>query len=205
MSSSATQISPEEAYNAPVTPSDAAQMFLVKTNKNERPYDLAIKKLNNRFIEQWKTDVLDRVADSRGTIASGTVYSSYSNYQSYHDISMYIKSRNNGELPPVPTRDEALKWYDFLRKSSIKTICKRLSRKMLQMIYTNVIQAYLYDHTAQWFWDNYYSTTTDLVEIDKMKESFPKDPVMPEGFDMDELSDIEMKVMIILRNVPKPN
>ena len=45
--------------NQKISVSDVCSSFRQPINKNEKPYTLAVKKANNKFIDDWKQDVLD--------------------------------------------------------------------------------------------------------------------------------------------------
>jgi hypothetical protein len=49
-----------------ITVSDVCSAFRVPIGRNEKPFTLAVKKLNNKIIDDWKDDVLDvRAIDSK--------------------------------------------------------------------------------------------------------------------------------------------
>lgn len=108
----------EDVYTSPISTGDASAMLRRRVQKNDRPYIAETTTLNNRMVDDWKTSVLDQIADSRGTVPSGRVWESWRLYNEGKGILKYHDLKEKGMI--LETLPEVLEfWKDFFEHLNV--------------------------------------------------------------------------------------
>nr|QBK86719.1 MAG: uncharacterized protein LCMAC103_00480 [Marseillevirus LCMAC103] len=101
----------------PILTSDAAAMFRRKIMKNDRPFDVCNKGWNNRRVDAWKADLLDKVARD-GRLQTEIVMGLWSLYVRGDEISKMVDLSAAAASPteafPSPCDEKELDaWREF--------------------------------------------------------------------------------------------
>ncbi len=105
--------------NAPMLTSDAASMLRRRAQKNDRPYIAKTTKLNNRKVDDWKKNVLDKISDNRGMVLSGRVWHSWELYNEGKSVLKYRELKTKGVIPEI-SPDILEFWKDFFENLTVE-------------------------------------------------------------------------------------
>ena len=112
------QMSCEELYNAPIAIDDVAGMYRRKVQRNDRPYIAETTKLNNRTVDDWKKNVLQKICDGEGKVPANRVEKSFRLYEEGKNIEQYMEMKKKGMVPVYS--DEVIEfWKDFFENLTV--------------------------------------------------------------------------------------
>lgn len=117
----------QDLYNLPISVDDAASMLRVLIPKNEKPYTTEVMRMNNRMVERWKTELLDRLQNTSGKIPSGIVWNSW---MIFNDGLETRKLLSQGDNIIRPSEEEVEKWRNLFENSTITELYE-LGRSVL--------------------------------------------------------------------------
>ena len=100
-------------YNIPCPIEEAANMLRVPLRKNEPPYTLAVKKLNNRLVDEYHDVILRPMANKKGTVPSGKVCIVWDAFQTGTQICNIVPIADMIVRPDAP---QFSYWIRFLRQ-----------------------------------------------------------------------------------------
>nr|QBK86529.1 MAG: uncharacterized protein LCMAC102_03240 [Marseillevirus LCMAC102] len=192
----------DDYYNAPISTGDAAAMLRRQPQQNERPYTSTTTKLNNRQVDEWKKNVLDKTAN-RGSIPSGRVWNSWQLYNEGNGVKKYIELRDKGMIPQISLGVLEF-WKDFFKKSSVEEMHQYGSGVI--SFGWSIIQNEIKIWYANEKWDNLFSKFENPLEWEKNQHKFSSllnGKILP--FWTEEiLKDIQHKVAAVLMNQVQP-
>lgn len=189
--------------NSPMKIADAAAAYREPIGKNERPFDLIVKKKNNELVDEWKKSLLLPLADASGCVPAGRVNNCLMFFLEGKEMDMYKKYEDH--LPKYDM-DKAMFWLNIFRKSTIEEI-HAMGRYVVGVAW-NMIRGAIRDIMAEKRWDAVYSKTTSSLERDKLANDNPdamNGRPFPLGIAPDEFVDIALKVETFLSRSIKPN
>jgi hypothetical protein len=67
-------------YDKPMLVSDASSMLTLAVENNDRPYDRAVKQVNNEIVKHWREDMLEPLSSKDGTVSAMEVWSNFELY-----------------------------------------------------------------------------------------------------------------------------
>lgn len=160
----------EQMQSSPISIGNAASMFRynLKKNRNERPYTVTARTLNNELVDEWKQKVLTRMANTKGEVMSSTVYHSLTVFLEGKE--MLCRQKHVKNLPEI-SEDMAKYWCDFFRKSDVKEI-HSIGTIMCRQGW-DVLQTYIKTYYAKLKWDSVYSKSQDPYEWLKLSNEHP--------------------------------
>ena len=92
----------QDLYNKPIRVTDAASMCRKKINKNDRPYNQTVIRLNNKKVDEWQNRVLIPMSNKDGTVPSGQVWDSFIIFNEGIEIREMVK--HGDFLPHMPDK-----------------------------------------------------------------------------------------------------
>lgn len=101
--------------------SDAASMMRRRIRPNDPPYIVAIHKHNNKIVDSWKKEILDKVCNTEGKVQSNQIYQDWVCYFTGRYIDKFIDHYTRGLLLR-PTEKMVDYWKDFFEHAEIQTM-----------------------------------------------------------------------------------
>lgn len=194
----------EDIYNLPILIEDAAAMLRRNVSRNERPYTADAIKINNRMVDDWKENVLKKMADSQGRVRSGRVAQSWLLYEEGKTIHSYMKLKKDGLIPDVDEKVAEF-WKDFFENLEVSEM-KHYGWGTVAKGW-GILGNYIQDHFVQKKWEALYSRSEDPFfweqnhsDIQDFLQGKPH-PFWRE----DQLKDIQHKVTSVLGTTVKPS
>lgn len=200
---SASQEPPSTSeLNQPMKIRDAANVFRVNINKNERPMEKAVMTRNNAIVERWQYEVLSKVCDSNGCIPVGRVPNCLRYFTEGLEI---IQIQKFKEHLPVYREEDVKFWIDFLSNSDIEEVHE--AGVTVVSAAWSIITGALRNHFSDRRYEVVYSKSTDPAVWDKTANDnahLMHGRPMPFGLTVESMSEMEQKVRIVLGNVIQP-
>ena len=194
----------DDYYNAPILVGDAASMLRRHVQKNDRPYVSDTTKLNNRLVDQWKKDVLVRMADHRGMLPSGRVWQSWQLFDEGRSIKKFIELKEQGMLPDPPA--EVIEfWKEFFETLTVSEMHEYGSGTI------SAGWSILQTHITRWFADKKWELLFSKKPDDPLwweknyhsHTAYLNGEVLP-FWNGEELKDVQQKVSAVLMNQVQP-
>jgi hypothetical protein len=188
--------------NYPIKISDLANMFRRKSGRNDRPYDAKVHELNNKKVDIWYHDVLQKIADANGCIPVGRAPDCLRYFTEGLETIQYQKYKR---YMPRYTEEEVQFWLEFLSERSVE----ELHEAGITVVSAawNCILGAVRNHFADIRYELVYSKSENPAEWDKLANMNPH-PMhgrpLPFGISEDILKEMEAKVMVILGNPLQP-
>ena len=190
-------------YNAPMLTSDAASMLRRRAQRNDRPYIAETTKLNNRRVDDWKKNVLDKISDHRGMVLSGRVWHSWQLYDEGKNHLKYQELKSKGAIPKISP--EVLEfWKDFFENLTVEEMHSYGSGTVSYG--WGIIQNYF----KMWYADqkyeklfSQYSTPLEWERNYHPHKALLSGEILP-FWDEETIKDIHHKVAAILINQVEP-
>jgi len=184
--------------NAPIKISDVASMFRRSVPKNERPLERSVMNRNNLIVDDWYNLVLKKICDNQGNVPVLRVNPSFQYYFEGLEMKNFQKYRDH--LPSYKEED-VLFWINFFMTSPIETI-HNAGISVVSAAW-GMITGALRTHFVDKRWEVVYSKSDDPLVWDKLANNNPhvmNGRPLPFGLSQEDLSDIETKVMVVLKN-----
>ena len=178
--------------------SDAASMLKVGIKPNFQPYQRTIFEHNNKMVDQWKVDVLDKIADTHGKVRSCDIIPMWDCHFAGKNVVSLMDHYQKGLLPR-PTEEMVGYWKNFFETATIE--------QMIELGYETVRQGWkvIAEENAVVKWEEYQDKVHKGVDDPlKWKEEYNKHPRIwnQDGasifWDFDTLRDIEEKVHAVM-------
>lgn len=194
----------QDAYNMPISTSDAAAMLRRRVAKNEKPYTQEVVKQNNRRVDAWKKNVLDKIADHRGFVPSGRVWGSWQLYDEGMSVREYRTLKAQGMIPEVSSEVLAY-WREFFETMTPEEMTGygsgtistgwTILNSYIKMWYADQKYECVFSKSDDpLVWEKEYHKHTDLLQ----------GKTLPFGWTEEQLKDIQEKVLSVLTNTVKP-
>jgi hypothetical protein len=188
--------------NYPIKISDLANMFRRRTGANDRPYEVTVHNLNNKKIDTWYHDVLQKIADSNGCIPVGRAPDCLRYFTEGLET---IQLQKYKKYMPRYTEEEVKYWIEFLVGSSLAEL-HEAGITVVGAAWSCILGA-VRNHFADLRYELVYSKTSDPAAWDKLANDHPH--IMhgrPLPFELSEdiLKEMEEKVRVILGNPLQP-
>ena len=193
----------DQAYNAPMSTDDAASMLRRIVVRNERPDTACVIKLNNKRVDDWKKNVLDKMTSTR-KVPAGRVWESWKLYDEGKNITQLHKLRELGVLPDIPETTIEF-WKNLLENSSVEELHAYGSGTIAME--WNIIQTYIKTWFATKKWEELFSQSDDPLFWEKNSHEHSqllRGEVLP-LWDKETFLDINDKVATILNIQVDPN
>ncbi|MFW9930720.1 MAG: hypothetical protein ACFFD1_15125 [Candidatus Thorarchaeota archaeon] len=193
----------QDYYNYPISVSDATAMFRRNIPSNTRPYEAKVIKLNNEMVDDWKNNVLDKIADQNGKIKSGRISGSWKLYEEGKGHQKFFELKTNGMLPEIPL--EMVNWWKNFFESSTVEEMHSYGTGAISSGWT-IIQEYFKMWYAEKKWNEFFSKSEDPLWWER---NYHKHSLLLEGkilpfWTEEQLKDIGQKVGSILINTVDP-
>lgn len=189
-------------YNTPMKISDVSSLFRKPVSKNERPYEKEVITYNNDQVDKWYAEVLLKIADNQGSIPAGRVNSCFQYFIQGKELAQHQKYK---DFLPEYSEEKIKFWIDLFTKSNVKDLCE-MGHGVVSGGWNVIVTGIRY-YFADKKWEKIYSKTTDPAEWDKMANNngnLMNGRPLPYGLTLDSLSDIEEKVIALLKNPISP-
>jgi len=161
----------EPGKHVPMLINDAASMMRRKIKPNMPPYIQSILKYNNNLVDNWKKEVLDKIANGQGKIPAQHVYDEWLYYSTGCVIKEFIKNYDDGLLPR-PTQEMVEKWKQTFSEVSVDDLIKMgpglVSQAWKILMDENYI-AKMYER-----YEKVYMKTDDPLEWRELCLDYPK-------------------------------
>lgn len=185
-----------EMMQMPMRISDAASMLRRTVSKNEPPYQVEIKKLNNQRVDEWYDLILLKIADKNASVPAGRVNGCLQYFLEGKELESYQKYKH--QMVNYP--EEMVNfWIDIFLKSNISELYEIGSGAISNG--WNIIKGALRSHFAEEKWKIVYSKSKNPLEWDKLANDNPSvmnGRPMPFGLRLEDLKEMETKVRAIL-------
>ncbi len=187
---------------APISIHSAANMLKVVVGINERPYDKAVKTLNNNLVDEWRDDVLAALADKEGNIAVGKVWNSWEVFIEGFGLRHYEEVKS---MLVRPSMDQLEFWKKFFSELSVTELCN-YGPGVLDigwLFVTNEIRL----GVSEAKWERVFSKSDDPLDWEKMPSAQDRVYLRGEVFpfwDHKLSSEYEAKVRISLQRQARP-
>ena len=111
----------EEMMQAPIRVRDATSMFRIPVSKNEKPYDVEVKKLNNKLVDAWERDILLKTANDKGEIPASRAFKSWYIFEEGVYIPQMLELADKGLLP-LFSEGAFEHWKDFFANATFEDL-----------------------------------------------------------------------------------
>lgn len=194
----------EDGYSKPISTSDAANMLRRKIDKNARPYETTAITLNNRKVDAWKKEVLDKIANTKRTVPAGRVWESWKLYEEGTNIMALQELKDAGFVPTVNS-DVIEFWKVFFEKSTVE----ELHNYGTGTVSTGwgIIQNYLKMWFAEQKYEKLFSQYNNPLDWEKNYHAHSqilRGEILP-FWDPETLKEIHQKVGTILSTQVQPD
>lgn len=192
----------EDLYNGPISIEDAAGMYRRKVQRNDRPYVAETTKLNNRMVDDWKKNVLQKICDGNGQVPAGRVEKSWRLYEEGKAIEQYIEMKKKGMIPSYS--DEVIEfWKDFFENLTVEEIHSHGSG----VVFTGwqILQEYIKIWFAEQKWEKLFSKSKDPLWWEKNQHDYTDylEGKLEPLWSHEKFDDITQKIASILGNQVK--
>ncbi len=153
--------------NAPVLVTDCAAMYRRRIKGNTPPYDATVLKLNNALVDEWETQVLQKLADKNGRVPASKVHFTWSVFAEGKEL--WTRQEHLLYIPEIPD-STANYWVTFFKEKSVE----QLHATSMGLVYygwtlfTTAIRQYFIREK----WEKIYSKSKDPLEWIKVANSF---------------------------------
>jgi len=184
-------------HDMPILASDAASMMRKRINKNSKPYTQAVMILNNKLVDRWKTEMLDKISDSNGQILSRNVWKTWLLFQEGVGTEKYMELKEQGVIRHVD--ENVLEfWKDFFENRSVEEMHSYGSGNV--SFGWTIIQNELRMKSAEEKWDKIFSTSSDPHDWYKLSFKYSD---LTQGKELpfwneEILADVQEKVATVL-------
>jgi hypothetical protein len=189
--------------NTPINISDAASMLRKKISSNERPYDAIVFAKNNDLVDEWYSKVLVKLADKSANVPAGRVSSCFNIFLQGKELVQHQKYKDM--LWSIPN-DKVMFWIDKLKSSSVSDL-HDMGAGVVGTAWSIVSTAIRY-YFADKKWEVVYSKSTDPLTWDKLSNDNPNlmnGRPLPFGLSLDDMVEMEKKVMAVFKNPIEPH
>lgn len=190
-------------YLTPILVSDATSMLKKNISRNERPLTRTVQELNNKKIDNWKTQVLDKLSDENGRVPSGKVWDYWSTYDEGLEILSYYNLYEKGSITEFP--EEVVDyWLDAFENLEVEELYELGTGAV--MYGWSVIDLTIKLWLAKKKYDVLYSKSDDPLYWEKHKNEFSDivDGKQLPFWNHDILKDVTQKIGVILQNSVRP-
>lgn len=194
----------EAGYNKPISTSDAAAMLRRKVARNGKPYDTAVIQGNNRLVDKWKKEVLDKMNPGSRTLPAGRVWPSWQLYNEGTNCYM-MRDMVEAGFFPEPPKNVLEFWKAFFETSSVEEL-HSYGSGTVSMGWT-IIQNYF----KLWFmkekYDKFFSQSDDPLWWEKnhhTQAAVLNGEVFP-FWSPEELKEIHEKILPVLSIQVQPD
>ncbi len=200
------QYTPEEiemGYNKPISTSDAAGMLRMPVPRNGKPYDVAVIKANNKLIDNWKRDVLDKMSVNR-MIPAGNVWGSWKLYEEGINCLKMQDIFKTGNMPEYPENVIQF-WKVFFEDNTVEEL-HAYGTGTVSSGWT-IIQTYLKTWFLKEKYEKLFSQNDDPLWWEKNYHSHIalfKGEVFP-FWSSDKIKEIHEKILPVLALQVKPD
>lgn len=103
-----------------ISTSDAASMLRKKIAPNTKPYTESVIKCNNKLVDQWKSEVLDKIA-THGCVDASIVVDSWIHFYEGMSLTQLNQLITQGHLA-VPKLEQVEYWRALFQKSTVEQL-----------------------------------------------------------------------------------
>ena len=187
--------------NAPISLQSASDLLKVRVRPNERPYEQIVKRANNALVDEWRERVLQKLADHRGTIQVGKVWSSWEMFIEGKGIRTFAGLR---DMIVRLTKGQLRFWLSFFDELTVEEMCE-YGPGVVDFGWFYV-QSEVRLCVAEMKWDSVYSTTDDPAEWEKTSahnRAIIRGEIFP-FWNAEKLKENEQKCKAVLAGVARP-
>lgn len=195
----------DDFTNNLISVNDVASMFRKKIPKNSPPYVEKVIKANNKLVDLWQKNVVEKMANGNGKIQCTQVQNAWNIFSEGYYIRKYIELRDKGMIQR--SSPEVLDfWSTYFSSLEVDEMqnygvgCNSLGWVIIQ----DEIRMYCIDKK----WEMVYSKSEkpyDWVKEARQHPDVMRGKFLPFDWDEETLRDIQYKITTVLRIQPTPD
>ena len=183
----------------PIRITDAASMLRKLVDPNERPYTQAVYLNNNKLVDEWYEQILQKIANPSGQVRAGQVWGEWQYYYYGKILPQFMNHLDEGRVCR-PTSKAITYWVDVFTKKNASELSK-----MGQAVVGHgwkLVTDETFIRSSIDKWEKIYSLTNDPLKWRKLAYDNPK--LWAADFEnpfwsQDEFKDVTQKVVTILK------
>ena len=183
----------------PIRITDAASMLRRPINPNERPYTQAVYLKNNKLVDEWYEQVLQKIADKKCEIRAGQVWGEWQFFYHGKILPQFMKAFEDGKVCR-PDSVAVEYWVDTFTKKSIEELAE-MGPALVGHGWKRVCdESFIRGSVAKW--EKVYSLTNDPLKWRKLAHETPSlwnaENDSP-FWGREEIQDVTQKVVTVLK------